>query len=130
MTVFDLKPSSPEAKVRHTIDLALELADAVARNDRGDVQCAIDRADPRALCLVLAAMVDDERSIRGLLRDVPQLLRWMDSPRVRPRKPLQPCGTHAAFSRHRARGEEPDELCREAERAYQRARDRIRKVSA
>lgn len=33
---------------------------------------------------------------------------------------LKPCGTHAAYARHRARGEEPCQPCREAERSYQR----------
>ena len=40
---------------------------------------------------------------------------------------LQPCGTHAAFARHRVNGETPCDLCREAERTYQRARSRKRR---
>lgn len=33
---------------------------------------------------------------------------------------LQPCGTNAAYVRHRSRGEEPCEACREARKAYKR----------
>lgn len=35
---------------------------------------------------------------------------------------LRPCGTHAAFARHKANGETPCDLCREAERVYQARR--------
>lgn len=124
MTVFDLAPSQPEARARQSLDMALELADAVKRNHRGDVQCVLDRADTAALCLVLAAMVDDDRSVKGLLRDIPSLLRWLGHPRATRARSLRPCGTHAAFVRHKNRGEEPDPECVEAERAYQRARSR------
>ena len=34
----------------------------------------------------------------------------------------RPCGTHAAYSRHKAHGEEPCGDCRTAERSYQRER--------
>jgi hypothetical protein len=36
--------------------------------------------------------------------------------------PLQPCGTHAAFERHKTYGEPIDDVCREGERAYHRDR--------
>lgn len=42
----------------------------------------------------------------------------------------RPCGTHAAFNRHKARGERIDARCARAERAYQAARDRRRTRSA
>lgn len=35
---------------------------------------------------------------------------------------LKPCGTPAAFARHRRRGEKPCGECREAENSYQRVR--------
>lgn len=35
---------------------------------------------------------------------------------------LAPCGTHAAYKRHRRRGEEPCQECREAARDYTRKR--------
>lgn len=37
--------------------------------------------------------------------------------KVRP--PLFGCGSHAAYTRHRAKGEIPGEVCEEAERLYQ-----------
>lgn len=37
-------------------------------------------------------------------------------------RPLQPCGTIAAYARHVRRDEPIDEACREAMRAYQRVR--------
>ncbi|GAB3117979.1 hypothetical protein GCM10027160_29370 [Streptomyces calidiresistens] len=39
-------------------------------------------------------------------------------------RPLAPCGTTAAYSRHRRRGEEPCQPCRDAYNASQRARYR------
>jgi hypothetical protein len=130
VTVFDLAPSQPEVRATQAIDLALELADAVKRNHRGDAQCVLDRADTAALCLVLAAMVDDDRSVKQLLRDVGGLLRWLHRPRILRERPLRPCGTHAAWERHKRRGEEPCLPCAEAERAYQRARSRDRRRTA
>lgn len=38
---------------------------------------------------------------------------------------LQPCGTNAAHRRHRKRGEDPCDACREAHRRYSLARSRI-----
>lgn len=35
---------------------------------------------------------------------------------------LKPCGTHAAYRRHIAHGEDPCEACLEAEREYKRNR--------
>lgn len=43
---------------------------------------------------------------------------------------LQPCGTRAAFVRHKDSGETPCDLCREAERTYQRIRSRQRRAAA
>lgn len=37
-------------------------------------------------------------------------------------KPMSPCGTHAAFNRHRKRGETPDDACVIGERRYQAER--------
>lgn len=41
------------------------------------------------------------------------------------RKELQPCGTYAAWQRHRNAGEEPCEACWQAKRAYQAAYRKI-----
>lgn len=45
----------------------------------------------------------------------------------RPDPRLSPCGTHAAYERHRNHGEYPCEPCRTAESAYQKARYARRK---
>ena len=37
------------------------------------------------------------------------------------RSELQPCGTHAAWTRHKRNGEAPDEQCRQAHNEYQRS---------
>lgn len=44
-------------------------------------------------------------------------------------RPTQPCGSHAAYERHRARGEYPCPPCREAERKFQAARYARRKTA-
>lgn len=43
------------------------------------------------------------------------------------RKRLKPHGTHAAFNRHRLRGDEPCDMCWMGERQYQRNRSRERR---
>lgn len=43
---------------------------------------------------------------------------------------LLPCGTHAAFNRHKTAGQEPCEPCRIGERVYQRNRARERRAKA
>jgi hypothetical protein len=45
-------------------------------------------------------------------------------PAPKPQRELKPCGTHAAFKRHKGRGEDPCGECRDAERTYQRNRFR------
>ena len=45
------------------------------------------------------------------------------------RPPLRPCGTHAAYLRHKARGEYPCQPCVDAEREHQRERYARRKAS-
>lgn len=49
-------------------------------------------------------------------------------PPPKPREPgtLQPCGTHAAYARHKVRKEPMDPDCLMAERKYQRERKRDR----
>lgn len=49
--------------------------------------------------------------------------------RDRRREPTQPCGTHAAYARHKKAHEQPCSACVEAEREYQRARYARRKAS-
>lgn len=118
MTTYTLAPSSGADRAEQALPLALELIDAVRRKDRTDIQACIDSADLPALTVILAALVDDSRPVR-------ELLAWVETPpRRQPgeRRNLRPCGTHAAYERHRNRGEEPCALCRRSEREYQRNR--------
>lgn len=82
-----------------------------------------------ALPVVLAAMVPPDRPIADLLA---WTTTWVAEPGDGPALPdhaayaagLKPCGTHAAYVRHKKRGEPPCGRCRQAERAYQRNRNR------
>jgi len=79
----------------------------------------------RELAVTLAALVPYDNSIR-------QLLAWNDEQwHVRGRKVqrLRPHGTHAAYTRHRTHGEPACDECAQAERDYQRVRDRRRRSS-
>lgn len=95
----------------------LTLGQRVACDMRDDVYSAwrvvegLDRADLEALCCVLAAMVPV---------DVPvSALAWWRFPRsTKPAGP-QPCGTRAAYKRHKARGEDPCAPCVAAQRQYE-----------
>ena len=82
----------------------------------------LDRNSLMAMSVVLAAALDIDRPLS-------EMIAWIDEPVERRtvirRGPLAPCGTHAAFTRHKARGEAVDALCLGAEREYQRDRKRI-----
>lgn len=52
--------------------------------------------------------------------------RLAQETKAKPARQLQPCGSHAAYERHRSRGEYPCPPCREAERLYQARRYRRR----
>lgn len=109
-----------------TMPVAIRLVDAVHRADRVEVARLVNDADLPALAVVLAAMVDEDKPVR-------ELLAWAEDLRVRPAgarsnaarvfpRALEPCGTHPAFVRHKAHGEDPCEACVIAERIYQRNR--------
>lgn len=125
-TTFTLAPSEPGDRIDQALPLALELVDAVRRADRLDVRCVLDRADTPALLVVLAAMVNDDRPVSDLLGWVPNdNVRPLRTARQRRARLLRPCGTHAAFIRHKERGEPIDAACLTEERRYQRDRKRI-----
>ena len=120
-----------EVRVDVSLPTALQLVDAVHRADRIEIADILGDADLYALAVLLAAMVDDNRTLT-------ELLGWTNDLRVRPigsprnrhaSSLLQPCGTHAAFNRHRAKGEPICEACRIAERTYQRTRARDRRAA-
>lgn len=60
------------------------------------------------LLFILAAAVPDDQTWS-------ELTGWINQPAV---EGLRPCGTRSAYERHRARGEDVDEACHEAYRAY------------
>lgn len=109
------------------VPLALELVDAVHRWDRRDVMAALDRADLEALAVVLAAMVDQDRTLT-------QMLGWTDAhmPTVRARseRPLVPCGTPSAAKRHKTWGEPVCPPCLRALREYDRDRAARKRAAA
>jgi hypothetical protein len=111
-----------------SIDLCLELVDAVRCADRTRVATSIDLLDAPAALVVLAAMVDQERTPADLLAWTDTILTKRQHHRFRGQ--AQPCGTHAAFNRHKATGETPCAACVEGERAYQRTRARRRRLAA
>lgn len=98
---------------------AMRLVHAIRGDDQAVVLRALNR-DPdemRALAVVLASMVHP-RNARPNKR---LLAHWRQPPATvpDPHEPnLAPHGTHSAYNRHRKRGEEPCDLCREGERVY------------
>jgi hypothetical protein len=111
---------------------------AVRYGNRRDLARLLHRQDLVALTVVLAGMVDPDRTPS-------ELLAWTEPPQDEPDPPgsqakkhsphlykpadgLAPCGTHSAYVRHKKRGEQIDHACQEAERAYMR--DRKRRVRA
>jgi hypothetical protein len=75
-----------------------------------------DAADWFRLAFVLAAAIPDDRTWNELTAWTGQPLKpAADEP---PR--LQPCGTRAAYRRHRRRGETPCQPCRDAAALYKR----------
>lgn len=110
---------TPDDSVYAAIPTALQLVGAVRNYDIFRAHDLLRSADLPALAVALAAMVPEDRTRS-------ELLGWM-----RPALPkqLRPCGSHAAHARHKARGEEVDVACLEAEREYQRNRKRKERVA-
>lgn len=111
------------------VPVACDLVDRVRDQSPQAVQELIHSLNPQeryALTVVLAAMVPTDRTVT-------ELLAWIDGPATVyvPRVALlRPCGTHAAYVRHKKRDERPCEACVEAERGYQRERKRERRRAA
>lgn len=90
-----------------------------------------------ALLVVLAAMVPTDAPVADLLAWVTwdEYGRPLPGRRVPPAghdlrvREVRPCGTHAAYVRHKSRHEVPCTVCADAERAYQRARARRRRAA-
>lgn len=91
------------------------------RDSVGELLGQLTDPERWALPVILAAMVDPGAPVGDLLCWV---IRYASPVLTGLGRPLRPCGTHAAFVRHKARGEPVDVACADAERAYQRSRRR------
>jgi len=91
------------------------------------VQAGMIPIDDMSAADMLAWVQWDEhgRPLEGPVREMPVKGRY------RPLDELQPCGTYAAYARHKDRGELVDDDCREAARRYwaQRKRQRTSRMS-
>jgi hypothetical protein len=110
-----------QRRVAMTLPLCLELVDAVRCADRPRVGKLVGLVDHAAALVVLAAMVDQDATPAQLLGWTDELVSRRQTRQLRA-GPL-PCGTHAAFNRHRRRNEEPCTACEAGEREYQRKRN-------
>jgi hypothetical protein len=81
----------------------------------------LDWAEMRDLVVLLAAAVD--------ISAPPSVLFGWWRGRPKPRPELRPCGTIAAANRHKYRGEEMCEECRDAIREWDRARKRLARAA-
>lgn len=77
-----------------------------------------------ATCLVqaacLAAATDDDHGVWGGMTRDERRAKPKTAPKPKPRTP-QPCGTKAAYQRHRYKGEPACDACRKAIRAASKA---------
>lgn len=128
------------ALAERMVPVAASFVGVVRDEDRDGVTSflsGLTEHERAALPVILAAMVPDDLSPADLLRWV----TWDEFGRPLPpdaelvlhhggRKrgpaPSMPCGTPAAYKRHLARGERPDEACRLAGNAAQVERHRAR----
>lgn len=110
MTVVASKP--------HDTRTASELlCNAVRRGDQTTVQRILRRPDLPKIAVELALLVPKRRAF-GIRPEC-----------YRDEATLRPCGTHAAFNRHKARLEEPCTDCVQGERIYQADKARARRAS-
>jgi hypothetical protein len=104
------------------VDTALQLVDAVRRWDRRDVRAALSDTDLPALCVVLAAMVNDDAPLSELLgwtEDHDDFDGW-SWPDV--------LAAHAQYEACRSRGVEVPQDVRDGQRVYDRVLARQRRA--
>jgi hypothetical protein len=112
------------------VPIACQLAGHVRAHDKRAIFNLIRDLTPNeayALVVVLAAMIPTDHTAGQLLAWTEQLPTRAANARV---VALRPCGTHAAYWRHKANNEPPCADCRQAERAYQRERKQRRHGAA
>jgi hypothetical protein len=128
-----MTPGALPTITERMVPVACDLVGRVRDGDGCSVLALMQSLTPSeryAVTVVLAAMIPVDRSARDLLswtEGEPGDLIPGPSAYVRP---LRPCGTHAAYWRHKKRGEPIDLQCLYAERAYQRARKSNRRQVA
>ena len=133
MNVLDL-PGSPEARARgdlaeRMVGKATDLA-LLVRDEGRESVCAflgsLGSEEKDALLVVLAGMLPVEDMSSA------DMLAWLKFDEFgRPLEPpLAPCGTYAAFRRHKQRGELIDDDCRTAAREYWQERNVMRAAVA
>jgi hypothetical protein len=133
VNVLDL-PGNPEARARgdlaeRMVDKATDLA-LLVRDEGRESVCAflgsLGSDEKDALLIVLAAMapVEDQSAA--------DMLAWVRFDEFgRPLdRPVAPCGTPAAYRRHKQQGELVDDDCQRAAREYWGERNRMRKNAA
>lgn len=113
--------------------VAVELTQRVRDDPAAEVHAWLraqlpDSLDWFRLCIILAAVVPDDRSWTSLKAWTLKPVQRRAAP-VRSARELQPCGTPAAAARHRYRKEDLCEDCRDAVRAHDRDRKRRRRAS-
>lgn len=136
-----MTPSRQGARrVEMALPAILELIGAVRSGDVHEVKTAVDLLDLPAAVVLLAGMVNDSCTAGDLPAWTDQLtplgpLLLVPRPPVsyepllRASRGLVPCGSHAAFNRHRSHRETPCEPCAAAETAYQAARQIRRRAT-
>jgi hypothetical protein len=114
-----------ERLIPKALDLVMRVRDE-GRESIGAFLGSLSELERHALPVVLAAMVPPDRGVADLLDWLcqPAPIRSPRPAAPRSSRALQPCGTHAAFVRHKLNSETPDEECVQAERTYQASRKR------
>ena len=103
------------------IELSCRVRDYPADDNARWVVGQVDAVDLVRLTLILAAAIPVDLPWR-------HLTAWVGQPAKVTQ--LSPCGTRAAYLRHKAHGQVPDEACVAAYREYERDRIRRRRAAA
>jgi hypothetical protein len=114
-----------DALAERLIPVAADLVERVREEGResiGELLDSLSALERHALPVVLAAMVPHDQRVADLLAWVPRPNPPRPSAARAGSQAVRPCGTHAAFVRHKSHGEPACALCAEAERVYQRNR--------
>lgn len=121
MTALLTVAASPGDRAQQSLPAALELVDAVRNWDRTSVAAVLSDADLPAMCVALAALVDDGRPLS-------ELLAWVDDLDLVDGWTWDSVlAAHCAWEQHRGRGLPIPPHVRQGQRIYDRARARHRR---